>query len=242
VNHFNVLVLCRANMCRSPAAQAVLAREASTLGLDWQVDSMGVRAHVGERQCPVSRRVAPAAAEQEDFGARQLSRDAVDHHDLVLCASSAERADVARLSPAADPRTFTLLEAVGLAEALAAHLNHGPEVRAHTVLPRPQTQDVAAQCRWLVAEMHAARGLIAMPTGFAGARPWRRKWAYGIDLPDTHGSGHGEHRNVLRTTRTASERLTNAFARCLEPIVEAVQGKHRPEAQGIDPAAPVSGS
>lgn len=109
-----ILVVCTANVCRSPVIEAMLGQR---LGPGFEVTSAGVRA-------PVGRPIDPGSADQlrrrgldvPQHAARQLTRELVAESDLVLTATRAHRAEVLDLDPRALRRTFTALELAGLVE------------------------------------------------------------------------------------------------------------------------------
>lgn len=108
-----ILVVCTANVCRSPMVAAMLA---SRLDPDrFEVHSAGVRAPAGR---PMD---ADSAAQLRRLGvpvptttSRQLDAALVAQADLVLTATRAHRADVLDLHPRALRRTFTVREFAAL--------------------------------------------------------------------------------------------------------------------------------
>ncbi|MCD9154535.1 arsenate reductase/protein-tyrosine-phosphatase family protein [Aeromicrobium duanguangcaii] len=114
-----ILVVCTANVCRSPVMEAMLAQllDASR----FEVTSAGVMA-------PRGKPIDPASAAQlrarnvpvPDRTARQLRSDLVAAADLVLTATRSHRAEVLDLDPRALRRTFTLVEFAGLCTQVEA--------------------------------------------------------------------------------------------------------------------------
>lgn len=107
-----ILVICTGNVCRSPAAVAML-RRAFPAAL---VTSAGTRAVVG---APADERVARIA---EAHGlllwghrAAQLTKELVAESDLVLAAAREHRSAAVALVPGALRRSFTLRELARLA-------------------------------------------------------------------------------------------------------------------------------
>ncbi|RBY86137.1 low molecular weight phosphatase family protein [Blastococcus sp. TF02A-26] len=114
-----LLVVCTANVCRSPVAAALLASRLAEAGV--VVTSAGTRALDGEPVDP------PMAALLETAGlpvgrtaARQLRPDLARGAALVLTMTREHRSAVVREAPAAVRRTFLLTEAARIAESLAA--------------------------------------------------------------------------------------------------------------------------
>jgi protein-tyrosine phosphatase len=125
--HATILVVCTGNICRSPAAERLLAH---ALGPDAGVDvaSAGVRAVVGApMSAPMVELVEAAGASAAGFTARQLTASLVESADLVLAMTRAHRAAVVELVPAAVRLTFTARELARLlADVDPAALPSGP--------------------------------------------------------------------------------------------------------------------
>lgn len=107
---FHVTTVCTGNICRSPFAEAALGRLLQGRR-DFHIASRGSEAAFGE----VVPEPMLTAARRHDIDLRRhrsrpLDRSAVDESDLVLALGRDHRAAVARLSPRASRRTFTLLE------------------------------------------------------------------------------------------------------------------------------------
>lgn len=79
-----ILFVCTGNICRSPAAEAVLRHEAAKQGLDLETDSAGThRYHIGDS--PDRRGIQVAQAHGVDMGGLK-ARHAIakDFHDFDL--------------------------------------------------------------------------------------------------------------------------------------------------------------
>ena len=159
-----ILVVCSANQCRSPLAEASLLAEAGARGLPVSVRSAGTQAMPG----------VPATGPTVD-AARKLGRDLTGHRSAVVAASSVAAADVVVglerrhvqelvvLQPGTFSRTFTLKE-LGR--------------RGRDVGPRPADEPVPV---WL-ARVHTGR----RPTDMLGASP-------DDDVADPTGSRAADH-------------------------------------------------
>jgi protein-tyrosine phosphatase len=105
---FTILTICTGNVCRSPAAERLLANK---LGPTVRVASAGTHALVGE---PISQPMAALLRdnrfEPEPFQARRLSEQMLKEADLILPMTRAQRGLVVELWPAAVRRVFTLRE------------------------------------------------------------------------------------------------------------------------------------
>ncbi|MFC8922582.1 low molecular weight phosphatase family protein [Cellulosimicrobium sp. NPDC057127] len=109
-----LLAVCTGNICRSPAAQLLLADE---LDGSVEVTSAGTHAVVGAPVAePVARRLAGLGLDHSGFAARALTPAIVRAADLVVTMTAAQRAVVLEDSPGALRRTFLLSELTSLAE------------------------------------------------------------------------------------------------------------------------------
>lgn len=106
----SVLFVCLGNICRSPTAEAVFARDVRAAGLEpmFEIDSAGTGGwHAGELAHPPTRALASSRGVEITHRARQiratdlatfdivLVMDASNHaHVLALATSDAERAKV----------------------------------------------------------------------------------------------------------------------------------------------------
>jgi len=195
-----ILVICTANVCRSPSAAAALA--VSLAGGDragWHVTSAGIRASEGSSACPLALdEVEPAQrGALESHHAQQLTRELVADADLVVTAELTHRAAVARLDPRAAQRTFTLLEAARLVPLAAQRL-------------RAEGMDADPDLDALVRTMHELRPTLPQVSG-SERSGWFRRGARidamsPLDIPDGHGLGKREHhRAVAASIEAASE-------------------------------------
>lgn len=193
----SVLVVCTANVCRSPLAARTLARalEGSALGAV-EVTSAGTRALEGQAMCAVS-------AEELDAGdaaqhrARQLTGDLVREADLVLTMEREQRSDAVRSAPGSQAKVFTLREAEALLSVLAER-----DVPAPT--------DLAA----LAKALHSVRGLAPLvPTEPVKKHWW--SWPEEPEDPMTIVDGHGrsleEHTAAAAQVHETADRVAVAI-------------------------------
>jgi protein-tyrosine phosphatase len=130
-----VLVVCTANVCRSPLAARLLGE-----ALEVPVFSAGSRARFADPACPIANPgVVHRSVPLEAAHVRAAS--------LVLGASREHRAAAVGLVPSAQTRAFTLLQAARLASWLT---------REGVVAPVSLTP--ADRLTWWVEELDAARG------------------------------------------------------------------------------------
>lgn len=187
---FRILVICTANVCRSPLAADVLRRGTILT----EVTSAGTDAEPGERMC----RQSATRAATIDHRARPLTPDLLADADLVLALDRTHRAAAARLAPQCRPRTFTLRQAAALAEHVAATLDGGQLPEGAPPLPSEPRERLT----WLVAELDAARALLA---GWPEGRE---------DIPDDHGAP--DHSATLDDVAVTAGRLAAALTAVAE--------------------------
>jgi low molecular weight protein-tyrosine phosphatase len=165
-----VLLVCTANICRSPAAARLMA---GRLGASIECVSRGVRAVPGAGMCAVSASWVLMNGGDAAGGhtSRQLELADIKASTVILTSSQRERATVIELRPSAQVRTFTLAQAARIARwRMAADGD------------LPVGADQADRLLWLVEELDANRGS-APRLGPEAAD----------DLPDPHrGTAHAD--------------------------------------------------
>ncbi|MGY1842288.1 arsenate reductase/protein-tyrosine-phosphatase family protein [Modestobacter sp. SYSU DS0875] len=115
-----VLVVCTGNVCRSPAAERLLATRLPA-GAGVTVTSAGTSALVGRAiDPPVAELLRLAGADPTGFAARQLQADQIRAADVVLVMERSHRAAVVGVEPTAVRRTFLLAELGAIAPLVAA--------------------------------------------------------------------------------------------------------------------------
>lgn len=189
----SVVVVCAANICRSPYAAFLL--QAAMPGL--LVTHAGVSAQVGRGICPsVAERLEGLGGGPEfvaEHSSRRLGAADVAQASLILTSSEAERSAVAVLDPSARPRTFTFVEAAHLLRACVSSIEQDADMTA------------------VVRLIHGQRGRAVLPEARLASWPWRRA-AHGVDVPDAHGPEHIRHATVWR----AIDDAIPSIARSLE--------------------------
>lgn len=104
----HILTVCTGNICRSPAAERLLA---AGLGDAAHVSSAGTAALPGHpMDAAMVSLVEAAGASADGFAARQLTPAMVQSADLILALTAAHRGQAVRLAPAVVRRSFTVLE------------------------------------------------------------------------------------------------------------------------------------
>lgn len=218
---FSIVVVCSANVCRSPVTVALLRKRlcGSPVGDSVHLTSCGEHAWTDLATCPEVAGTNILAPDEFRMLQRhrpvQLTRHHTDYADLILTADRSVRSSVVRLDPRVHDRTFTIREAA----ALASHA-----LTSAVVPPHPT---VADSMRWLTAEMNDSRGLTRLPgvghyrrTGF----PWPRLPVHGHDVPDAHDDSGVPHRVVRELIVSATDVLARSFMRSAQCEPEP----HRP--------------
>lgn len=119
-----ILVVCTANICRSPMAEALLARAAERRGATAQVGSAGVRGLDGAP--PSDGSVAAMARMGLDISthrARSCTPALLEQADLVVTMEARHVVDLVGMAPEALGRTFPLREL-----AVATDGEHSPSM------------------------------------------------------------------------------------------------------------------
>lgn len=109
IRKLTILIVCTGNVCRSPAAEFLLADRLGATAKKFTIRSAGTRAvakvPIDPIICSVLRR---RGIETIHFSSRELDVRMLESADLILTASTNHRAAVARLLPSALHKTLTL--------------------------------------------------------------------------------------------------------------------------------------
>jgi protein-tyrosine-phosphatase len=83
----NVLIICTANICRSPVAEAVLRYRLEEEGLEnWEIGSAGTWAYPGQYAAEFSRKLmAEQGLDISNHASRIVSDELLENSDLGLC-------------------------------------------------------------------------------------------------------------------------------------------------------------
>ncbi|GAA1417347.1 protein tyrosine phosphatase [Agrococcus citreus] len=195
-----ILVVCAANVCRSPMAELTLRQAFAAMpGFERiSVASAGVSAAADQQLCrgvlavqgdPRWRALASA------HRSRRLESREVEAATLVLTASRAIRAAVVAAAPECRRRVFTLREAVWL----GAGFERG--VDAGAVDERGAD---AVDSFW--AHIDGSRGLRQLPVA-PPRPPWRRRPPDPLDIVDGHGARTASHRRTVRDVEESARAL-----------------------------------
>lgn len=194
-----ILVVCTANVCRSPMAEFALRRGFEQRpGLEGvAVVSAGVRVAEERSVCTeviAFRDESSWAAMGSEHRARSLEPAMIRAAALIVTATREQRSWVVAAAPEMRGSAFTLREALWL----------GREYEREESTPAPHA--VAA----FREHIHGMRGLRPLPT------PARRRfWRSGhdpLDIPDGHGGGAREHHGAMRAALAAGNELAELIA------------------------------
>ena len=133
----NVLIVCHANVCRSPAAEMLFkarqAAQASSVPIAFH--SAGIRAMNGHGMDPVMRRLlAERGVASGSHHSRRLDRQLVRSADLVLVSERAQVSEVEALDPASRGKVFPLGKWEDLADVADPHGGEESAYRESLVL------------------------------------------------------------------------------------------------------------
>ncbi|THE08624.1 hypothetical protein E1I21_01975 [Microbacterium oleivorans] len=209
-----VLFLCHANVCRSRLMEHEFRAAEKAEGDErWPAASAGVAAAVGHSPCEEVVALAAesplgARSRRADRGAVQLDHGLLQEAGLVITATRAERAEVALLLPAMRSRTYTLREAVALAQI---------EPLTATTRTGASPGDVLTA---FAESLDRHRGSVRAENKTSRSH-WlhRRGRADDVDIADAHHRRARDHQRALRTVQVETIALhaqLSAFAQRLQ--------------------------
>jgi protein-tyrosine phosphatase len=185
-----ILVVCTANVCRSPLAADVIADACArdlTEGIQVSVSSAGAAVDADGAMVVCAQSASMTASGLSEHRVRSVSVDDLSSSSIVLTLDGTQRAEVARMLPGCRPRLFTLVQAALLAEHVGRQLDLGQLPEGALRPPR----DPRARIGWLLTEMDAARGALAgMGEG-------------ALDIEDRHAED-AHHETLLRVRDSAA--------------------------------------
>lgn len=151
---FRILTVCTGNICRSPLAQMLLARDlADVEGV--VVDSAGTHAQPGAAMSEPSQEIARSLGidSPEQHQAQRLTEDLLSTADLILAMDRGHKRLIVELNPRVTKRVFTLREFARLAQATTEQ-DLALEVTA---------SEGPARLKQTVTAVGLSRGLVAPP-------------------------------------------------------------------------------
>lgn len=178
-----VLFVCTGNICRSPLAEQVFRQLFNQSGRPNAAtfESAGVYAEAGKNMHPDSARsMTELGFIPEEHAARQLTAEQLENADLVLSATTDQRAEVARTLVKSNRYSFTLPEFARITGYLASEPEAIAETMAEYLAEHPIT-DLKSK----VALAAAFRGYAPPATG-------------GDDILDPWGLGYSDYQAVAK--------------------------------------------
>jgi protein-tyrosine phosphatase len=179
----HLLVVCTANVCRSPTVERLLRRRLEGIhdleGHTWTVRSAGTIRVDAQMDVHTLRAAAAIGIDLGDHVARPLDREVLDRDgaDLVLAMTREHLRYVVGLDVRAWPRTFTLKELVR---------------RAQVTPPATRAEGVAGWLRRVGEGRRAADLMTADPLD---------------DIADPYGLPRSEHSVMIDETSALVDRL-----------------------------------
>lgn len=189
-----VLVVCTANICRSPTAAILIQRRTGVDSIT--VTSAGLKVNPGARICTRAQQFLRRQGKvdsAETHRAKSLTREAIATADLILTATRDQRSAVARLDPRATQRTFTLAEAGYLSIVVKDELDAGT---------------AGMQISDIVARLHGERWRAGTGVRRHRLRP-RSRQSDPLSLPDVHLQETRSHRLVFARIRRATTTIAS---------------------------------
>jgi protein-tyrosine phosphatase len=122
VSPARILVVCTANICRSPIAERLLAAYLgkSELEVDLEVSSAGTHARPGRQAADGMLRIAEEwGLELASHRSRRVEESLVTRQGLIITMEDAHRTVVSRLATGVGSRTFTMTELASLVDVAA---------------------------------------------------------------------------------------------------------------------------
>jgi protein-tyrosine phosphatase len=143
---FEILVVCTANICRSPLAERLLQAGFDDVAPgQFAVSSAGTQGRDGWDADPY---IAELAVEHgvhlEGFTSRQVEPGMIQDADLVLAMTREHRRRIVEIVPAAVRRTFTLREFARLLPSVPPEAGASPAQRWHSLAALAQRHRRAA--------------------------------------------------------------------------------------------------
>lgn len=137
---FTVLVVCTANICRSPIAERMLQKRFDEIAAgEFRVSSAGTHGLTGQGAEPTIVGIAAHhGLSLDDFTARALVPKLVEEADLILTMERTHRSHIALMVPAALKRTFTLREFARILPHVPAESAARPSQRWHSLVALAQ--------------------------------------------------------------------------------------------------------
>ncbi len=219
-----ILVVCSANICRSPAGEELLRRqltespEFQEIDMDFVISSAGTNAVSGSARCPES--ISFAGPFSHD-ASREFGEIDIESFDLILTMERTHRGMLVKENPLLRNRLFTLRDAGSLAKHLSGpglvldvaskKVTLESATKGFEFSPLAKVPDLPEspneRWQWFLAELDAWRGQVpmAMDVGKFGEN----------DIPDPHDKDRASHNESFELLETAIFDFCHGLARIL---------------------------
>ncbi len=110
---FNILMVCTANVCRSPMEEAILRDMIKKQNLESFIsaDSCGVWAMEDQEASKLTQQVAEEnRLDLSHHQSKSITQILVDNSDLILCMSPSHKQEIVTYFPSSESKVFTLKE------------------------------------------------------------------------------------------------------------------------------------
>lgn len=190
-----ILIVCSANVCRSPLAEFLMRQDLTRPGI--RVGSAGTHAHEGQSVCDLVagyRDTRGWAHDASSHRARLVTSDLLDEAALVLTASQEIRSEIVRLHPEVRDRTHTLREAAHRGARFSPHADDSIVADYSDHLDRARSS---------IGPMPVVR------------RFWRPDESADetVSIADRHGGRPGAHRRTMRDVHDATAAIVEQLTR-----------------------------
>lgn len=116
-----IIIVCTANICRSPVVEAVIRDRLAAKGLEgWRVQSAGTWAQNGQPASLYSREIlAERGLDISSHTSQVITGELLEAADLVLCLESGHAEALRAEFPQHAPKIFLLTEMIGRRYSIA---------------------------------------------------------------------------------------------------------------------------
>lgn len=212
----NLLVVCTANIARSPLAAALFEVHARARGMDGQVEiaSAGTRAREGDAAAPRSIAIAAGwGVDLKRHRSQPVTDELLSRSDLVLTMTEAHRDLLAGRGARVSQRCFTLPELHRLLRAVEVAASPSAEPRAASTASgsaaQPRTAAPSPAARFAEAALQAHR---RRPVSVRSGPE---------DIRDPHGRGDEVYREVATQLVGLVEALAIPLFGPVPPLAQA---------------------
>lgn len=196
---FRILVVCTGNICRSPLAQIILARQLSEIG-EIEVRSAGTHALVGSGVPePTARLADEYDLPTQDHRAVQIEPSMVESAGLILALAREHRTQIVQMAPSALRRTFTLREFARIVPEALTELS--PALAAAGVT------DATSALHAAVTLVSSLRGVIEPPDSPAD-----------FDVEDPYGRPDEVYRRSFEVLAPAAEAVGSYLSKAVRSL------------------------